>query len=74
MTEEQIRQSLGLLGRFLQDGEYMTRQADDMAQGDLHQALDPQLRGHISLALQHLQQAQAMLEEMGAEEPKPCLS
>ncbi|MBK8800430.1 MAG: hypothetical protein IPM07_30945 [Anaerolineales bacterium] len=44
--------------------EWVTRQVDDMAQGDLYVALDPELRGHIAIATQHLQMAQGMLALM----------
>ena len=44
--------------------EWVTRQADDRAQGDLYVALDPELRGHIAIATQHLQMAQGMLALM----------
>jgi hypothetical protein len=65
VTPEQLQQALALLRRFIDDSQHNARLADDMAQGDLHAALDPELRGHIALGVQHLQAAQGMLEGVG---------
>jgi hypothetical protein len=62
MTAEQLQQALALLRRFIDDAQHNARLADDMAQGDLYAALDAELRGHIAVAVQHMQMAQGMLE------------
>jgi hypothetical protein len=40
------------------------RGADDLVNGALYRHVDPELRGHVSIALQHLQMAQQMLEQV----------
>jgi hypothetical protein len=67
MTPEQLQQALAILHRFIDDAQHNARLADDMAQGDLHEALDPELRGHIAIGVQHMQMAQGMLEGVGNE-------
>jgi hypothetical protein len=62
MNDEQLQQALALLRRFIDDAQHNARLADDMAQGDLCAALDPELRGHIAIGVQHMQMAQGMLE------------
>lgn len=63
MTPEQ-QQALGWLRRFVQDAEYMTRRADELAQGDLRTVLEPDTLGHIAIAMQHLQMTQKELQEV----------
>jgi hypothetical protein len=62
VTPEQLQQALALLHRFIDDAQHNARLADDMAQGDLYGALDPELRGHLAIGVQHMQMAQQMLE------------
>lgn len=66
MTPEQ-QQALADLNTDIDIAAGATRRADDAAQGKLHGALDPELRGHISIALQHLWMAQEMLAHMEAK-------
>jgi len=47
--------------------EGSTRRADDAAQGKLHDYLESELRGHISIAFQHLQAAQRILAQQTQE-------
>lgn len=63
MTPEQ-QQALEDLASNIDIAAGATRSADDAAQGTLHTALDPELCGHISIALQHLWMAQEMLAHM----------
>ena len=59
-------EKLGLdkLAVWICTAEWVTRQADDAAQGKLYTVLGPELRGHIAIAVQHLQMAQATLAQV----------
>ncbi len=64
--KEEEKLKIDKLAVWIGHAEWVTRQVDDMAQGDLYVALDPELRGHIAIATQHLQMAQGMLALMTA--------
>jgi len=63
MTTEQ-QQRLALIAAFVDDVQEAARIADMLAQSSLMHDMDPELRGHISIAMQHAQMAQAMLANM----------
>lgn len=62
MNEQQ--QALADLGTDIDIATGAIRRADDAAYGKLHSVLNPELRGHISIARQHAQEAQRMLAQM----------
>jgi hypothetical protein len=63
VTPEQ-RRRLAAIAENVDDAEDAARTADMLAQGTLmHSSMDPELLGHISIALQHLQMAQRMLAQ-----------
>jgi hypothetical protein len=62
MTTEQATR-LALIAAFVDDAQEAARIADMLAQSSLMHSMDPELRGHISIALQHLQMAQQLLAQ-----------
>ncbi len=64
MTTEQRAQLMA----HVDAAERSARAAYDLAYGPLYAAVDPETRGHISIALQHIQRAQQQLQEGAAHE------